>query len=526
MNGNNIVACEYVASSGQSFSAINPATGKNLDGDFYPATDADVNNALQQATEAFEAYRSLDKDKKAAFLRQIAEEITSLGSALVDRASAESGLPAARLLGEMGRTTGQLRMFADLVQEGSWVNAIIDTALLERTPLPRPDIRRMLVALGPVVVFGASNFPLAFSVAGGDTAAALAAGCPVVVKAHPAHPGTSAMVGDAICRAAKHCGLPQGVFSLLYDSGYEVGAALVKHSQTKAVTFTGSFKGGSALIKMAQERPVPIPVFAEMGSINPVVLLPQALNKRADELAAKYAASITLGAGQFCTNPGLLLAIRSDGLNQFKTSLATAIKNIQPATMLTPGIFNNYQTLSSAVAAEKGVSVLAQAEAGESGAVNQAPALVAEVAAQEFLSNPKLMEEVFGPFSLLVVADDEAQLNAVADALQGQLTTTIMAEDDELPEYTGLLNKLANITGRLILNGVPTGVEVCAAMQHGGPYPATNDSRYTSVGSTAIYRFVRPLAWQDWHPSLLPDELKDSNPLRIWRQVNNHITKD
>jgi alpha-ketoglutaric semialdehyde dehydrogenase len=312
-----------------------------------------------------------------------------------------------------------------------------------------------------------------------------------------------------------------GVFSVV-----QVGAALVKHPQTKAVTFTGSFKGGTSLIQLAQERAVPIPVFAEMGSINPVVLLPQALHKRADELAARYAASITMGAGQFCTNPGLLLAIQSDGLNQFKSSLTAAIKKIQPATMLTSGIFNNYQSLSTAVLAEKGISILAQAEAVENDTANKAAALVVQVAAQEFLSNPKLMEEVFGPFSLLVVADDENQLNAVANVLQGQLTTTVMAEEDELPEYTGLLNKLANITGRLILNGVPTGVEVCAAMQHGGPYPATNDSRYTSVGSTAIYRFVRPLAWQDWHPLLLPDELKNSNPLNIWRLIDNKWTKE
>lgn len=318
INGNNIIACTYTDVDGTAFSAIDPSTGELLDGSFAGADSDAVNEALKQATEAFKVYRTIGAERKAGFLRAIAEQITLLGETLIGRAAAESGLPVGRITGEMGRTTGQLRMFADLVEEGSWVDAVIDEAQPDRVPMPRSDIRRMLVPIGPVVVFGASNFPLAFSVAGGDTASALASGCPVIVKVHPAHPGTSALVGYAINKAAEATGMPKGVFSMLYDNGYAVGAQLVKHEQTKAVAFTGSLKGGMALIKLAQERESIIPIFTEMGSINPVILLPAMLNADPAGLAAKYAASITLGAGQFCTNPGLILAVQSEGLNRLR----------------------------------------------------------------------------------------------------------------------------------------------------------------------------------------------------------------
>ena len=522
----NLTGFTYIKGEGQPFSAVNPATGAELPGGFYPAGQDMVDKALQLAADAFEKYKNIGKDRKARFLRAIAEEIEALGDQLIERASAESGLPPARLQGERGRTTAQLRMFADLVQEGSWLEATIDEALPDRQPLPRTDLRKMLVPLGPVVVFGASNFPLAFSVAGGDTPSALAAGCPVVVKAHPAHPGTSALVGAAILKAAQSQQMPDGTFSLLYDTGFKVGEALVMHHLTRAVTFTGSFKGGMALYHLAQQRRVPVPVFAEMGSINPVILLPGILESKSGEIAAQYAASITLGAGQFCTNPGLMVAIRSAGLDRFETALAKAIENTPPATMLTAGIQQNFDRLSAKILNEAGVQLLGRSTAKAEGAGSQACAMVARVDAAQFLANPVLREEIFGPSSLLIAADDRAQLEQVITVLEGQLTLTIMATENELPDYETLIGRAADITGRMILNGVPTGVEVCAAMQHGGPFPATTDSRFTSVGASAIRRFARPLSWQNWAPPLLPDELKPGNPLKIWRMVNQQWTKD
>ena len=525
MNGLNLIGNEYAEANTSAFKAINPLTGEVLEGEFFPAQQKDVDEALKYAVNAFTAYKNIDKDRKAAFLRAIANEILALGDALIERACAESGLPLGRIQGERGRTIGQLNMFADLVAEGSWVEAIIDNELPDRQPAPRPDIRRMLVAMGPVVVFGASNFPLAFSVAGGDTASALASGCPVIVKAHSAHPGTSALVASAIQKAVIATGMPEGVFSMVFDSGYEIGAQLVKHPKTKAVTFTGSYKGGMALVKLAAERSEPIPVFAEMGSINPVLLLPEALEARAEKIAEQYAGSITMGAGQFCTNPGLLLGIASEGLTRFKIALAEKAAEISSATMLTEGICKNFQSLSSGILEEQEVTLIVKSDKAVAGASNQALATIAEVSAKAFLANPKLKEEVFGPWSLLVVAENAEELEAVLDYAGGQLTLSVMAEDNELGTYKSLLDKAEDITGRILLNGVPTGVEVCAAMQHGGPFPATNDSRFTSVGTTAIRRFVRPLSWQNWNRSLLPAALQDGNPQGIWRMVDNTMTK-
>ncbi|RXF72417.1 aldehyde dehydrogenase (NADP(+)) [Arcticibacter tournemirensis] len=525
MDGRNIVANNYVNFETETFKAINPTSGGELEGEFFKAGDTAVSDALAAACRAFQVCREIPKRQWAAFLRAIASEIASLGSELTERAAAESGLPLGRLSGETGRTTSQLNMFADLVEEGSWVDAVIDTALPDRAPLPRPDIRKMLVPLGPVVVFGASNFPLAFSVAGGDTASAFAAGCPVIVKAHPAHPGTSALVGQAILTAAMTTGMPEGVFSLLYDNGYSIGEQLVRHPETRAVTFTGSFKGGMALVKIAHEREVPIPVFAEMGSINPVVFLPEAIKERSSDLATKYAASITLGAGQFCTNPGLLLVVKNPALDFFISELSEAIRQVQPAVMLTPGICSNYKKLSEEALAVPGVTLLARSEMTELGVCSSIPVL-AKVSAADFIANAQLKEEVFGPYSLLVIAEGQEELEKVVDSLGGQLTITVMAEPSELSIYRSFIYKLGAKAGRLILNGVPTGVEVCPAMQHGGPFPSTNDSRFTSVGTSAIYRFVRPLSWQDWPDELLPSELKNDNPSGIWRKVNNKWTKE
>ncbi len=517
----NSIAGTYKQPEARQFQAVNPATGESLPGAFACADENTVNEAMEAAASAFPLYRIIGGEQKAALLRTIAAELSAIGDTLIARAHAETGLPVARLTGELGRTTGQLQLFAQLVEEGSWVQAVIDTAQPGRKPQPRPDIRKMLVPLGPVVVFGASNFPLAFSVAGGDTASALAAGCPVVVKAHAAHPGVSALVAAAVNAALEKCGLPCGVFSMLYDDGYEVGAALVRHPRTKAVAFTGSLQGGLALQRLAAQRAVPIPVFAEMGSINPVVILPGALEKRAEAIAAELAGAITLGAGQFCTNPGLLLTIATPALERFESALGTAIRQTPPATMLTASIHRHYTASSAAMQRESGVTPLAVAPEGSAG---QAHAQVLKVTAEDFLRTPALCEEVFGPASLLVVADDKDSLQAVVASLQGQLTATVIAEEEELTGEQDLLLQLADIAGRLIFNGVPTGVEVCAAMQHGGPFPASSDSRFTSVGSAAIYRFVRPLAWQNWPDALLPAELKAGNPLHILRTTDQNLS--
>lgn len=524
METNNLIGYKYLPQLGDKFKAIDPASGKEMDGNFYAASLSEVDAAMNLADKAFTEYRNIDRNKKAAFLRSIADEITAIGDELIERAMGETGLPVVRLQGERARTTNQMKMFADLLEEGSWVEAIIDTAIPDRQPLPRVDIRKMMVPIGPAVVFGASNFPLAYSVAGGDTAAALASGCPVVVKAHPAHPGTSALVAGAIKKAAEKTGMPEGVFSILYDNSYAIGEALVKHPKTKIVTFTGSLKGGTALMKMARERDEPIPVFAEMGSINPIVLLPMALENRAEELAKLYG-SITTNAGQFCTKPGLLFAIKSEGLNKFKKALGEGIATVNSATMLTSGIYSNYDKLSKGLFAEKAVSVIAQSDKLDTQKVNQGLAVVTEISASTFLADEKYKEEVFGPYSMLVIADDVVQLEQAISSLHGQLTATVMAEKEELAKYKSITDKLANLAGRVILNGPPTGVEVGNAINHGGPFPATSDSRFTSVGTSSIKRFVRPVCWQNWNEELLPDELKTGNPFKIWRLFNNEWTK-
>jgi alpha-ketoglutaric semialdehyde dehydrogenase len=524
MDTRNLIGNNYLPEIGNKFKAKDPALGIDLPGEFYAANLSEANAAMDLADKAFAIYRITDRNKKAAFLRSIADEMKAISNEIIERAMAESGLPMPRLQGELARTTNQLYMFAALLEEGSWVEAVIDTAIPDRQPLPRVDIRKMMVPLGPAVVFGASNFPLAYSVAGGDTAAALAAGCPVVVKAHPAHPGTSALVAAAIKKAAEQHQMPEGVFSMLYDDGYAIGEALVKHQKTKIVTFTGSFTGGMALMKMARERDEPIPVFAEMGSINPVILLPQALENRAEELAKIYG-SITANAGQFCTKPGLLFAVKSEGLDRFKKALAEGIATVDSATMLTSGICSNFGKLSKDRLAESAVSVIAQSGKINTGKINQGLAVVTEITAADFMADDKYKEEVFGPYSMLVVADDMAQLEQVVGTLQGQLTASIMAEKEELPKYKSLTDKLANLAGRVILNGPPTGVEVGNAIVHGGPFPATTDSRFTSVGTSSIKRFVRPVCWQNWNEELLPDELKTGNPLNIWRLFNNEWTR-
>ncbi|MEZ4995862.1 MAG: aldehyde dehydrogenase (NADP(+)), partial [Saprospiraceae bacterium] len=453
----------------------------------------------------------------------IAAEIEHLGIDLIHTAMEESNLPEGRLTGERGRTCGQLRLFAKHVLEGSWMDAVIDKAMPDRKPFPRSDIRRMNRPVGPVVVFGASNFPLAFSTAGGDTASALAAGCPVVIKGHPAHPKTSEMVFGAMQKAAADCGLPEGVVQHVSGSEFALGQALVQHPATQGVGFTGSFVGGQALMRYAQERDQPIPVFAEMGSVNPVIFLPDTLAENGDQLAASYAGSITLGVGQFCTNPGLLLAVESPELDHFQQALAAALAEKGLERMLHLGIQENYQKRLKAVLKAKGVTTVH--EPVEEVDVLEAPSALATVPADVFLDNPHLHEEIFGPFSLLVRCENIEQLSKVWQAVGGQLTTTIMGTDTDLEQHADLLDIAEQVAGRVIFNGVPTGVEVCDAMIHGGPWPSTTDSRFTSVGTSAIQRWLRPVCYQDCPDALLPNALKEANPLGIWRKVNGEFTK-
>lgn len=523
ISGKNIIGYEWSAEGATTYKVNAAKDNAALDGDFVGATPQEIEQAMTLAAGAANAYRNTSGADKAKFLNAIADEILALDQELVERAMAEAGLPEGRIKGERGRTVAQLRMFANLAEEGSWLDARIDTAIPDRTPAPKADIRMMLRAMGPVVVFGASNFPLAFSTAGGDTASALAAGCPVVVKSHPAHSGTSELVAGAIQKAAKATGMPEGVFSHLNGDGFEVGKALVLHAETKAVAFTGSLRGGRALFDLGSQREEPIPVFAEMGSINPVVLLPEALNNRAEQLATTYAGSITMGVGQFCTNPGLLIGIESDGLNTFISQLKTAIADIAPGCMLHKGIANSYQTLREEVLAQQGVT-LEQGNTEDIG-TNNGQAAVASVTGATFLNNPALQEEVFGPFSLVVKCADETELNAVLASLSGQLTASFMAEDSELADFSTSIELLEARVGRLIFNAAPTGVEVCPSMHHGGPYPATTDSRFTSVGTGAILRFARPVCYQGWPNSLLPNELQNSNPLNIWRTVDGELSR-
>lgn len=488
---------------------------------FKDLSGKEIDTVLRQSQDAFLPYRKMAGTARALFLEAIASEIEALGAGLITQAMEETNLPEPRLQGERGRTCNQLRQFAALIREGSWVEARVDTAIPDRAPIPKPDIRKMNVPLGPVVVFGASNFPLAYSTAGVDTASALAAGCPVVLKAHPAHPKTSEMVAGAIARAIEKSGVPKHTFQHVHSSSFEAGKALVQHPLTKAVGFTGSFSGGKALYDYAAQRPDPIPVFAEMGSINPVFILPGALKARSEKVAEMYAASITLSVGQFCTNPGLLLSLQSPQLDAFSRQLSERMEKIAPATMLHSGIASNFRKNREQALAQKGVTLVA--ESTEKPKENQGMPTLATVAAADFLSNPRLAEEVFGPYSLLVKASNLEELMAAVKNMPGQLTATIIGEEDELDEYADFIQLVTGKVGRIIINGVPTGVEVCPSMHHGGPFPATTDSRFSSVGTDAIKRFVRPVSFQSFPENLLPAELQSNNPLGIWRLYNNEM---
>jgi NADP-dependent aldehyde dehydrogenase len=489
---------------------------------FNDASIEEVNVALKQSNKAFAIYKKLDLKSRADFLQTIAAELKTIASELISIAHRETNLDEARLNIELKRTIFQLTSYAEACAEGTWLDIRIDTGDEKRNP-PKPDLRKLLVPLGPVVVFGASNFPFAYSTVGGDTACALAAGCSVIIKAHPAHAHTSEMVAEAVQKAAKQHSLPEGVFIHLHGTGFEVGKALVQHPLTKAVGFTGSFEGGKALFDLANQREVPIPVFAEMGSVNPVFILPQMLEKETEKVAGMYAKSITQSAGQFCTNPGILVGIKSSALEEFKNLLGNEIKEAEPEKMLHAGIAKNFWQKRE-LALKEGAAVIATNDGDVD--VDESIPTLAEVEAEQFLQNPLLHKEVFGPYSLLVECSNQDQMLEVAKAMEGQLTCTLMATEEEAKTYPWLVDVLKEKCGRFIFNGVPTGVEVALSMHHGGPFPATTDSRFTAVGADGIKRFARPVCFQGWTNDLLPNELRNENSLNLWRTVNNVLTKE
>ena len=524
LSGRSLIGEQSAESSGSVFHAVNPATGSKAEPGFYTATAQDIDQACNLAADAFHELGRFSSSDRAALLRRIAENLTSEGAAIVERANLESGLPLPRLQSELKRTTGQLNLFAYVLAEGSWVNARIDEADRERKPIPRPDIRSMLRPLGPVAVFGASNFPLAFSVAGGDTASALAAGNPVVVKAHPAHPGTSELVGKLIQKAVEDANFPTGMFSLLFDSGVEVGVSLVQHPAIKAVAFTGSASGGQALMRLASERPEPIPCYAEMGSTNPLFILPGAMRERGAQIAKGLQASVTVGSGQFCTKPGMVF-LPAEQSADFERTIQESVGGLDPFLMLTEGIAAKYrQAVDQRLARSKAELIVGRRETNAKASATT-EAMVFRISLDNFLVHPELGEEVFGPTTLLVNYGSGHDLLAAAEQLHGHLTATIHGTEEDLARAHELIRVLETKVGRIVFNGFPTGVEVSHAMVHGGPFPATSDGRSTSVGTQAIWRFVRPVCYQDFPDAALPPELRAANPLGLVRLVNGTFAR-
>ena len=525
LHGKNLIGGKPVAAGEKTFKGYDPKEGASLEPSFYQATPEEVNQSLELAREAAMQLRRSSSDTIADLLSGIREEIAAIGDELIHRAAQETALDPARLKGERDRTLNQITLFANVVREGSWVDARIDTALPERKPLPRPDIRRMLQPIGPVAVFGASNFPLAFSVAGGDTVSALAARNPVVVKAHPAHPGTSELVANAIVKAVEARSMHPGVFALLQSKDPSVSLALVTHPHTKAVGFTGSLRAGRALFDAAAKRPDPIPVYAEMGSVNPVFILPGALQSKGAQIADGLFKSVTLGTGQFCTNPGLVFVRENAAFDQFRAVLTQLFKEAVPGAMLNPPIRQGYTEKVRQFSQINGVqTVFSQQESNESRSEGQPALFITDFGV--WSQNHTLHEEAFGPATVLVVCQSDAEFLTAAEKMEGSLTATLQALSEELTDYASLVDQLSCIAGRLIVNGYPTGVEVGYAMHHGGPYPATTDEKFTSVGTAAIYRFARPVCYQGFPHDLLPPELQNSNERNIMRTIDGKLTRD
>ena len=524
LHGKNYIGNNLSSEGKVIFKTFNPILNKNNECNFTEATINELNMAVNLAYDAFLEYKNADSLNRSKFLDSIVDQILLIQNDIVSVYCEETGLPDGRAKGELGRTIGQIRSFSELLKKGDWVNASIDTADAERKPVPKPDLRKMSIPLGPVLVFGASNFPLAYSTAGGDTASALAAGCPVIVKSHPMHAGTGELVSSAIIKAAQITGMPNGVFSNINSAGIQTGIDLINNPLIKAVGFTGSLKAGRSLLNLANNRDEPIPVFAEMGSINPVIILPEILKTDWDNLATRYAHSITLGSGQFCTNPGIIIGIKSTYFTDFVNSLGKKILNISPSCMLHPNIIRNYNINKLKLTSERKVNIIA--DFTDEVDINYSKQTLAKVKGSDFIINNDLQEEIFGPFSLIVECDNMNQLESVVNKINGQLTGTIMGTDNEISSNKALIDILKERVGRIIFNGVPTGVEVNPSMLHGGPYPASTDSRFTAVGVKSIDRWVRPLSYQDFPNELLPDYLKDNNPKNILRLVNGIYTKN
>ena len=522
ITGELLIGSSRVRGRDGSIRAINPSTGAELEPTFSAAEPADVAQACTLAASAFDEFRNAPLETRAQLLEAIAQGILDLGDELIERVMAESGLPRPRMEGERARTVGQLRLFATIVRDGRWLNVTVDSALPDRKPAPRPDLRSRKIPVGPVAIFGASNFPLAFSVAGGDTAAALAAGCPVVAKSHSSHLGTSELVGTVIQKAVAALNLPEGTFSLLTGSGRTVGEALVRHPAIQSVAFTGSRGGGLALLAIAQSRPVPIPVFAEMSSTNPLFLLPAALAERGATIATDLVASATLGVGQFCTKPGIILGIAGPALDAFSKAASAALESANAGTMLNPGIHKAYVEGTKKLQAHSSVTKLANGKS-ESPSPCAAQPMLFTATAQSYLSTPLLAEEVFGPAALVVACKDESEFFAVANHVEGQLTATLHLADADLPIARRLLPILERKAGRILVNGFPTGVEVSYAMVHGGPYPSTSDTRATSVGAMSIERFLRPVCYQNFPDALLPESLQHANPQSLPRLIDGKL---
>ena len=525
LHGKQFIAGEHVSTNGSSYRSVNPATGEAFGESFHEGSEDEVDRAMRAAEQCFDELRGRSPEERAALLEAIADEIMALEEALLERAHLETGLPMGRLTGERGRAVNQTRLFASLIREGSWVDARIDHGNPERTPAPKPDIRSMRVGIGPVVVFGASNFPLAIGVAGTDTIAALGAGCPVVAKAHPAHPGTCELLGSAIQKALEKTGMPAGAFSMVHGRGHEVGLALVRHPAARAVAFTGSLRGGRALFDAAAARPDPIPVYAEMGSTNPVFILPGAMASRTETIARGYLNSVNLGVGQFCTNPGLVLGVKGEALNQFVETAGRFASETDPATMLHPGICNAYYEGVERIRATSGIHVAGETSVEVDRAKTQAACSIFTTDLDTLQQNTHLMEEVFGPVSIVVECASVQEMERMAEDLDGHLSATLHGTGEDLQANQKLVRILERKAGRLIFNGFPTGIEVCYAMHHGGPYPATTDSHFTSIGTAAIDRFVRPVCYQDFPDAALPAELQENNPMGIWRLVDGVMSQ-
>ena len=525
LHGRNFIGTQLSSAGSKTFFGFDPHKGKPLDTAFHEATEEEINRSLELAAQAFPVLRGSASQVIGEFLERIASEIEQLGDLLIDQAVSESGLGRERLAGERGRTVNQLRLFAKLVQDGSFVDARIDTALPDRKPVPRPDLRRMSIPVGPVIVFGASNFPLAFSVAGGDTASAFAAKNPVVVKGHPAHPGTSELVAGAVVRAAQAFGLPEGTFSLVNALDPAMSLALVRHPLAKAVAFTGSLRAGKAIFDAATQRPDPIPAYVEMGSTNPVFLLPGAIEERTDALVKGLTASVNLGAGQFCTCPGLIFAVKDNAFAPFKEKLADAFQQSAPATMVHPDVLKGYEEATSRVGKVTGVGENRARRSADPQKTEASPVLF-ETDSATWFANGALAHEVFGPSTILVRGESEDELLRIAESLPASLTATVHGTREDLSKYRKLIAVLETKSGRLIFNGYPTGVEVSHAMHHGGPYPATADPKFTSVGTAAIQRFLRPVCYQDFPDEALPLELQRQNLRKIWRMIDGQFTRD